>query len=51
MIKVLHNKLVTSVRTIDDNISEFPIVLGLHQGSVLNPYPFVLVLDKLNRHT
>ena len=30
--------------------SEFPITVGLHQGSALNPYLFVLVMDELTMH-
>ena len=29
--------------------SEFPIVLGLHQGPLLSPYLFPLVINEFNR--
>ena len=30
--------------------NEFVIIVGLHQGSTLSPYLFVLVMDELTRH-
>ena len=30
--------------------NEFAITVGLHQGSTLSPYLFVLVMDELTRH-
>lgn len=41
---------VTSVRTHGGNSSKFPITIGLHQGSILSPYIFVLVMNVLTRH-
>ena len=29
--------------------TDFPINIGLHQGSALNPYLFVLVMDEVTR--
>jgi len=29
---------------------DFPITIGLHQGSTLSPYLFTLVLDVLTEH-
>lgn len=46
----MYDRVVTSVRTIDDNTSEFSITVGLHYGYALNPYLFALVIDELTRH-
>jgi len=35
------------VRTHDGTTEDFPITIGLHQGSTLSPYLFTLVLDVL----
>jgi len=40
----------TSVRTQDGDTVDFPITIGLHQGSTLSPYLFTLVLDVLTEH-
>ena len=37
------------VRTKGDITSAFPITIGLHQGSTLNLYLFVLAMDELIR--
>ena len=37
----------TSVRMQDGATKDFPITIGLHQGSTLSPYLFTLVLDVL----
>ncbi|KAL3527949.1 hypothetical protein ACH5RR_012605 [Cinchona calisaya] len=49
-IKEMYKDVVTSVRTPEGLTREFPINIGLHQGSALNPYLFVLVIDELTRH-
>jgi hypothetical protein len=36
-----------SVRRQDGDTDDFPITIGLHQGSTLSPYLFTLVLDVL----
>jgi len=38
------------VRTQDGATEDFPITIGLHQGSTLSPYLFTLVLDVLTEH-
>jgi hypothetical protein len=40
---------VTFVRTCDGDTSDFSIKIGLHQGSALNSYLFVLVMDEVTR--
>ena len=37
------------VRTCDGNTTDFPINIGLHQGSALSPYLFALVMDEVTR--
>ena len=39
----------TFVRTCDGNTTDFPINIGLHQGSTLSPYLFALVMDEVTR--
>jgi len=38
------------VRTQDEATDDFPMIIGLHQGSTLSPYLFTLVLDVLTEH-
>ena len=33
----------------DGNTTDFPINIGLHQGSALSPYLFALVMDEVTR--
>ena len=41
---------MTTVRTVVWETNDFPITIGLHQGSTLNPYLFALIIDELTRH-
>jgi hypothetical protein len=49
LIKDMYNNVVTSVRTSDGDTNDFPINMGLHQGSALSPYLFALVIDEVTR--
>ena len=51
LIKDMYNNVVTSVRTSDGDTDDydFPIRIGLHQGSALSPYLFALVIDEVTR--
>ena len=40
LIKDMYNNVVTSVRTSDGDTDDFPIMIGLYQGSALSPYLF-----------
>jgi hypothetical protein len=47
----MYDNIVTSVQTSDGDTDDFPIKIGLHQGSTLSPYIFYLVIDKVKRDT
>lgn len=49
-INDMHEGASTSARTQDRATDDFPIAIGLHQGSILNPYLFTLILDVLTKH-
>jgi hypothetical protein len=49
LIKYMYDNIVTSVRTSDGDTNDFPINIGLHQGSALSPYLFALVMDEVTR--
>jgi hypothetical protein len=41
LIKDMYDNVVTNVRTSDGDTNDFPINIGLYQGSALSPYLFV----------
>jgi hypothetical protein len=45
----MYDNFVTSVRTSDGDSNDFSINIGPHQGSMLNPYLFALVMDEVTR--
>jgi hypothetical protein len=49
LIKDMYNNVMTSVRTSDGDTNDFLINIELHQGSVLSPYLFALVMDEVTR--
>ena len=49
LIKDMYKDTTTFVRTCDGNTTDFPINIGLHQGSALSPYLFALVMDEVTR--
>ena len=40
---------MVNVRTCGGITSDFSITIGLHQGSALSPFLFVIVMDELTR--
>jgi hypothetical protein len=49
IIKDMYEGVVTNVRTCGGVTTNFPITVGLHQGSALSPFLFVIVMDELTR--
>jgi hypothetical protein len=49
LIKDMYDNIVISVRTSDGDTNDFLINIRLHQGSVLSPYLFALVMDEVTR--
>jgi hypothetical protein len=49
LIKDIYDNAVTSVQTSDGDTNDFPINIGLHQGSTLSSYLFALVMDEVIR--
>ena len=48
LVEKMHNGATTRVRTECDVSTEFPVTVGLHQGSALSPLLVVLLLDVLS---
>ena len=49
-IQDMYERVTTRVRTQGGETDDFPITIGLHQGSTLSPYLFTLILDVLTEH-
>ena len=43
----MYDSVNTSFRTSGGDTNNFPINIGLHQGSALNPFLFAIVMDEL----
>ncbi len=50
MLKDKYEGVTTIVHTVGDDTRDFPILVGLHQGSAVSLYFFTLVLDELMKH-
>ena len=50
LVKDMYDRAIIIVKTTIEETSEFPITVGLHQGSALSPYLFALVMDELTKH-
>ncbi|GMP81861.1 hypothetical protein CsSME_00036427 [Camellia sinensis var. sinensis] len=46
----MYEGVVATIRSPAGETNEFPITVGLHQGSTLSPYLFTLVMDELTRN-
>ncbi|GJR32479.1 retrovirus-related pol polyprotein LINE-1 [Tanacetum coccineum] len=49
VIRGMYDGAKTRVRSSMGNTEFFPMEVGLHQGSVISPYLFALILDELSR--
>ena len=49
-IKDMYENVTTCVRTPVGISGEFPITIGLHQGSSLSPYLFTLIIDEITKN-
>ncbi|XP_070046852.1 secreted RxLR effector protein 78-like [Nicotiana tomentosiformis] len=49
-IKDMYDRAKIWVRTVGGDFEHFPVVMGLHQGSMLSPFLFALVLYALTHH-
>lgn len=47
VIKDMYSNVRTSVKTVSGVSESFEVRIGVHQGSALSPYLFILVLDEL----
>jgi hypothetical protein len=48
LVEATYNGASTIVRTMHGRTDEFPIKVGLHQGSGLSPFLFIIVLDVIS---
>ena len=46
----MYENVTTCVRTPVGISGEFPITIGLHQGSSLSPYLFTLIIDEITKN-
>ena len=50
IIMSMYDNVTTAIK-VDGNLSEeFEVKVGVHQGSVLSPLLFIIVLDAISRH-
>ena len=50
MMQGMYSGAMTIVRTVVGKTNDFPITVGLHQKSPLNPHIFALVMDELTKN-
>ena len=43
----MYEGVVTNIRTCGGLMDEFPITIGVHQGSILDPFLFTIVMDEI----
>jgi len=49
VIRDMYEGVRTRVRTVIGDTEDFPIDIGLHQGSALSPFLFTIVMDELTK--
>jgi len=49
VIKDIYDGVRTRVRTLVRDMDDFPVDIGLHQGSALSPFVFTIIIDELSR--
>ena len=49
VIQDMYDGVRNRVRTLVGDMDNFPIEIGLHQGSALSPFLFTIVMDELTR--
>lgn len=49
IIKYMYDSSMTSIRNIGEESRMFSITIALHQGLILSPYQFALVINKLTK--
>ena len=47
-LKDMYDGAKTRVRTVEGDFEHFPVEMGLHQGSVLSPFQFTLVIQRID---
>ena len=45
----MYDGVRTRVKTLVGDMDDFPIHIGLHQGSVLSPFLFTIIMDELTK--
>ena len=49
IIRDMYEGVVTNVRTCGGLMDEFPITIGVHQGSTLSHFLFAIVMDEITK--
>ncbi|EYB93874.1 hypothetical protein Y032_0178g686 [Ancylostoma ceylanicum] len=50
MIQDMYEGTTARVRTVHGTTSKFTIAVGVHQGSALSPFLFIMTLDSVLKH-
>jgi len=49
IIRDMYDGVVANIRTCGGITSDFSVTIGLHQGSAMSPFLFVIVMDEFTR--
>ena len=49
IIRNMYEGVVTNVKTCGGLSDEFPIIIGVYQGSILSPFLFAIVIDEITK--